>query len=145
MRSWPPRPCILARPIMPDDQTLMQLARDVAKHAHCPYSGFHVGAAIVWEDGSITVGCNVENASYPVSVCAERSAVSVGVSQGARVIKRVAVWADVDRTVSPCGACRQVLMEFAAGAAGEIEVLMGGRTDIKKTTLATLLPDAFGA
>ncbi|MGB0952330.1 MAG: cytidine deaminase [Planctomycetota bacterium] len=130
---------------MPDDQTLMQLARDVAENAHCPYSGFHVGAAIVWADGSTTVGCNVENASYPVTVCAERSAVSAGVGLGHRVIKRVAVWADVEETVSPCGACRQVLIEFAAGAAGEIEVLMGGRTDIKKTTLAVLLPDAFGA
>lgn len=130
---------------MPDDQTLMQLARDVAQNAHCPYSGFHVGAAIVWSDGSTTVGCNVENASYPVTVCAERSAVSAGVGLGQRVIKRVAVWADVEETVSPCGACRQVLIEFAAGAAGEIEVLMGGRTDIKTTTLAALLPEAFGA
>lgn len=130
---------------MPDDQTLMQLARDVAQNAHCPYSGFHVGAAIVWSDGSTTVGCNVENASYPVTVCAERSAVSAGVGLGQRVIKRVAVWADVEGTVSPCGACRQVLIEFAAGAAGEIEILMGGRTDIKTTTLAALLPEAFGA
>lgn len=129
---------------MPDDQTLMQLARDVAMHAHCPYSGFHVGAAIAWADGSTTVGCNVENASYPVTVCAERSAVSAGIGLGQRVIKKVAVWADVEQTVSPCGACRQVLMEFSACAAGEIEVLMGGRTDIKRATLADLLPDAFG-
>ena len=129
---------------MPEDSELIERAREVAGHAHCPYSGFHVGAAIAWADGTVTTGCNVENASYPVSVCAERSAVSAGVGLGQRRIRKVAVWADVEGTVSPCGACRQVLMEFAGDAAGSVEVLMAGRTEVSRSSLAALLPDAFG-
>ena len=129
---------------MPEDLELIERAREVAGRAHCPYSGFHVGAAIEWADGTVTVGCNVENASYPISVCAERSAVSAGVGLGQRLIRKVAVWADVEGTGSPCGACRQVLMEFAGAAAADVEVLMAGRTDLSRSTLAALLPDAFG-
>lgn len=127
-------------------ETLMTLARAVAKSAYCPYSGFHVGAAILWEDDSVTVGCNVENASYGLTICAERSAVFVGLARLKRspVIKCVAVSCpDLPdegfdpRLAMPCGACRQVLDEFASSDA---EVAVDRVGSFK---LTELLPDAF--
>lgn len=138
------QPCILREPRMDKATSLIEQARAASKAAHCPYSGFAVGAAIEWEGGACTSGCNVENASYPVSLCAERSAVSAGVGGGHRRILRVAVWADVDDVVAPCGACRQVLQEFCGGVPGEVEVILAGRSTARSTTLAALLPEAFG-
>ena len=93
---------------------LLVLARDAAKEAYAPYSNFRVGAAIICEDGSVYTGVNVENRSFGLTICAERSAVVRAVTDGKRSIKAVAVSCpDADYPVSPCGACRQVLSEFA--------------------------------
>lgn len=129
---------------MSDSQSLIETAREAAAAAFCPYSNFAVGAAIEWADGSRTTGVNVENASYPVSLCAERSAVSAGIGAGHRVIQRIAVWADVEDVVAPCGACRQVLREFCDGAPADLEVILAGRCNSRITTLEELLPQSFG-
>jgi cytidine deaminase len=100
---------------------LLVAARDVRRHAHAPYSRFSVGAAVLDERGRIHVGCNVENASYGLTVCAERNAVAAAVAAGARHIRAVVV---VTSTVaSPCGACRQVLAELGGA---ETEVVLAG-------------------
>jgi cytidine deaminase len=101
-----------------DWEPLIAAARAVREHAYAPYSGFPVGAAIATEDGSIFVGCNVENLSYGVTVCAERNAVSAAVASGALSRERravaVAVIADASPLAPPCGVCLQTLSEFAA-------------------------------
>lgn len=122
---------------------LRDAARAAAAHAYAPYSKFAVGAAVRWSDGTVTSGANVENASYPLSLCAERSAVATGASAGARELLEVAVWADVADPVTPCGGCRQVLVEFAADPAS-VPIHLGARDRWDTTTLAALLPRAFG-
>lgn len=101
-----------------DWEPLIAAARAVREHAYAPYSGFPVGAAIATEDGSIFVGCNVENLSYGVTVCAERNAVSAAIASGALSRERravaVAVIADASPLAPPCGVCLQTLSEFAA-------------------------------
>jgi len=101
-----------------DWEPLIAAARAVREHAYAPYSGFPVGAAIATEDGSIFVGCNVENLSYGVTVCAERNAVSAAIARGALSRERravaVAVIADASPLAPPCGVCLQTLSEFAA-------------------------------
>lgn len=118
---------------------LVAAAQVAREHAYAPYSRYRVGAAILLPDGEIVSGANVENASYGLSNCAERSAVFTAVSQGAREILAVAV--ATENAGSPCGACRQVLAEFG----GDIPVLLvdaAGRA--RETTLYALLPDHFG-
>ncbi len=119
---------------------LVAAARAARDQAYCPYSRFAVGAALEGEDGRIFTGCNVENASHGLGVCAERAAVAAAVAGGTRRFRRLVVVADVEPPVSPCGACRQVLAEF--GLALVIEGV-GPRTS-RRWTLAELLPDAFG-
>ncbi len=91
---------------------LLRAARAAAAEAHCPYSGLAVGAAVLAHDGRVFIGCNVENASYGLSLCAERAAVAAAVAGGARRLAGAAVWSRAGVMV-PCGACRQVLAEFA--------------------------------
>ncbi len=120
-------------------KALIQAAMDARKQAYAPYSNYAVGAALLMEDGRIITGVNVENASYGLSICAERTAVFKAVSMGYRQIQAVAVV--TDNAGSPCGACRQVLTEFA----GDVPVyLMDGLGNGRNTTLYTLLPDHFG-
>ena len=109
--------------------------------AYAPYSGFRVGAALLRADGSIVPGCNVENASYPVGQCAERTAVCAAVSQGmaAGDLLALAVVTEAGELTPPCGACRQVLAEFA----GELPILLANRTDRSLCDLRDLLPQAF--
>ncbi|HAA89200.1 MAG: Cytidine deaminase Cdd [Thermoanaerobacterales bacterium 50_218] len=109
------------------DEKLLQLARQAAAKAYAPYSRFPVGAALLGADGEVFTGCNVENASYGLTVCAERVAVAKAVSCGVREFHKLAVWAPV--AVWPCGACLQVLAEFVDdlqiirwGSSGEVEV-----------------------
>lgn len=121
---------------------LVQAARKVRKAAHAPYSQFQVGAAVMDERGRIHVGCNVENASYGLTICAERNAISAAVAAGSRRIRAVAVVTSAQPPASPCGACRQVLAEFAPD---EAPVFMAGvrGTTCVTSTVGLLLPGAF--
>ncbi len=122
-----------------DLEALVAAAEAMQKQAHAPYSKFRVGAALLAEDGQIYAGCNVENASYGATVCAERSAVSAMVAAGARRISAIAVVTDGPEPVMPCGICRQVLLEFA----DDTVVLAVTPSGEKQTTLAELLPEPF--
>ena len=124
-------------------QELIARARQAAEAAYVPYSHFPVGAALVTRSGEVFVGANVENASYGLTVCAERNAAFAAVLAGHREIAAIAVVAPKALRASPCGACRQVLNEFAPR--GEpMQVYLEGQGSIDTTTLARLLPDAFG-
>jgi cytidine deaminase len=121
---------------------LIEAALLARENAVAPFSRFRVGAALEGDDGSIHTGCNVENASYGLTLCAERVAVFKALSEGARRFRRMAVVADTDALTPPCGACRQILWEFC----GDIEVLLanpGGRTETFRMT--DLLPRPFDA
>jgi cytidine deaminase len=118
----------------------VEAARGAMERAYAPYSGFHVGAAVV-ADGTIFTGQNIENASYPVSVCAERNAVGRMIDAGAHRIELVAVVTAAEQPTPPCGACRQVLWEFGADAEVVATTVGGAR---RTWALAELLPDAFG-
>ena len=122
------------------DAMLYQAARDAMKNAYVPYSNYHVGAALLAKDGRLFTGCNVENAALGSTICAERTAVCKAVSEGARKFRRIAVWGDSQDYCYPCGACRQVLVEFAP----DMEVLIG-RGDGKYVSykLSKLFPGVF--
>lgn len=122
---------------------LLETARDFATRAYVPYSEFPVGAALLLEDGSIVGGVNIENASYPLTICGERTAVARAASDGYRTIYAVAVSAPKAAATTPCGACRQVLNEFKP-MEGELLVLLDEGASWQETTLDTLLPSAFG-
>lgn len=120
---------------------LVAAARRVRAQAHAPYSRFKVGAAVRDERGRIHVGCNVENASYGLTVCAERHAVAAAIAAGATRLTAVAVVTAAVPPASPCGACRQVLVEFGDD---EIPVVLSGpKGKGSLTTLGALLPGAF--
>lgn len=118
---------------------LVEAARAAQEHAYCPYSRYRVGAALETEDGLLFTGSNVENASYGLTICAERSALFTAVSAGARRFRRIVVATDSEPPGPPCGACRQVLAEFGP----ELEVESVGPTQTKRWRIRDLLPDAF--
>jgi cytidine deaminase len=121
---------------------MIEAALRVRDHAHAPFSGFKVGAALEGDDGQVYAGCNVENATYGLTVCAERVAVFKALSEGARKFRRIAVVADTDVLTPPCGACRQILWEFC----GDIEVILAnlhGKTESMR--LQDLFPRPFDA
>ncbi|OLC44366.1 MAG: cytidine deaminase [Gemmatimonadetes bacterium 13_1_40CM_4_65_7] len=118
---------------------LIGRARAAMRHAWAPYSNFHVGAAIEANDGKVYVGCNVESASYGLTICAERMALGAAVVGGARKLKRIVVTTEGDPPAAPCGACRQLLAEFGM----DLEVIAVGPATERRWTLAALLPDAF--
>ena len=121
---------------------MFEAATKVRERAHVPYSKFKVGAAILTENNHIVVGCNVENAAYPQSQCAEASAIGNMVSQGYSIIKEVLVIGSGDLLCSPCGACRQRIREFASL---KIPIHMcNTKGHLKTSTLEELLPDSFG-
>jgi len=121
---------------------LLQAALAARTHAHAPYSGFKVGAALRADDGSIHAGCNVENAAFPQGQCAEATAIGVMIARGATRIAEILVVADGPETVSPCGGCRQRLVEFADPAT---PVHLAGPEGVRATvSLGELLPRAFG-
>src|SRR5471030_1109788 len=119
---------------MPD--SLLAAAIGARAHAFAPYSKFQVGAAIEDAEGRIHTGCNIENATYGLTVCAERVAVFKAVSEGERHFTRIAIVADTEEPTPPCGACRQILWEFC----GDIEVVLG---NLKKETARYRLKDLF--
>jgi cytidine deaminase len=122
--------------------TLIAAAIAARRNAHAPYSGFQVGAAIEDESGRVYTGCNVENSTYGLTVCAERVAVFKAVSEGAgvRTFRRVSVVADTERLTPPCGACRQILWEFC----GDVELVLANlKGQTRRLRLGELLPEAF--
>ena len=121
------------------DEELMEVARQYRLRAYAPYSHFQVGAVVRTRSGHVYGGCNIENASYPVACCAERTAIFKAVSEGEREIETLAVVADTDGPCAPCGMCRQAISEFRIP-----RILMGNlRGDVREVTLAELLPFAF--
>jgi len=124
------------------DQELLKVAIDMQKKSYAPYSHFAVGAALECEDGTVYTGCNVENAAYGSSICAERTALLKAVSEGQQHFRRIAIAGSGDALCWPCGACRQMLCEFAPN----LEVLVAGKQaePYAKTTLSALLPHSFG-
>ncbi|HID15266.1 MAG TPA: cytidine deaminase [Candidatus Atribacteria bacterium] len=119
----------------------IEMALGVRELAYAPYSNFKVGAAIVTKDGKIFTGCNVENASYGLTICAERSAIFKAVSEGKRDFSSLIVVTDTEEPAAPCGACRQVIREFSK----DLEIIMvnlKGKRVIK--SLEELLPESFG-
>ena len=119
--------------------SLVEAARRVRDRAYAPYSKFRVGAALEGEDGSVHVGCNVENASYGLAMCAERVAVGAAVAAGVQRVRRVAVVTDVEPPAAPCGACRQVLAEFGPDA----EIIAAGPRSTLRWRMTDLLPAPF--
>jgi len=119
---------------------LVRAARGARRHAHAAYSKFKVGAALETADGTIVTGCNVENATYGLTICAERVAMFKAISEGHRRFTRVAVVADTRAPTPPCGACRQILWEFG----GDLEVILANlRRETGRHQLKDLLPLPF--
>ncbi len=124
-----------------DTERLVQAARKVCKLAYAPYSKFKVGAALLTESGNIYTGCNVENASYSLTICAERVAIAKAVSEGETKFISLAIVANGCESVPPCGACRQVMSEFSRG----LKVLIISKHGkILQKSLQGLLPEQFG-
>ena len=122
------------------DQELIDMATAVRENSYAPFSNFRVGAALETDDGDMIDGCNVESASYGLTVCAERVAIWKAISQGKRKIKHIAVVADTEELTPPCGVCRQIIWEFG----GDIPVILAnlkGKTEVVQ--MRDLLPRAF--
>ena len=135
---------------MPDKEMIEKLidtAVEMTKMSYAPYSNFKVGAALLTKDGRIFTGCNVENAAYSPTNCAERTAFFKAVSEGAREFAAIAIAGGADGVITqytaPCGVCRQVMMEFCNPDTFEIYMAVD-KTDYKKATLRQLLPEGFG-
>jgi cytidine deaminase len=119
-----------------NDQALIQTAITARQQAYAPYSSFQVGAALLAKDGRVFTGCNVENLSYGLTICAERNAIFSAVAAGVREFAAIAITADTREPISPCGACRQVMAEF-----GDLKVLsatLDGK--VFESTISELLP-----
>lgn len=127
----------------PMPRRLIDAAIATASNAYAPYSKFHVGAALLTTDGDIITGCNVENASYGLTICAERNAIFAAVARNTRTFRAVAVVADGDVMPYPCGACRQVLSEFCSPDTPVYIASIRKPAEIKSLTMADLLPHAF--
>ncbi|WP_102263857.1 cytidine deaminase [Mesobacillus jeotgali] len=124
-----------------DKKTLVEKAIEARSTAYVPYSKFQVGAAIITSNDNVYLGCNIENASYGLTNCAERTAIFKAVSEGDTEIKAIAVVADTEGPVSPCGACRQVIAEFATDDTKIYLANLNG--DVKETTISEILPGYF--
>lgn len=121
------------------DEMLLEKARDMMNYAYVPYSGYRVGAALLGSDGKVYTGCNVENAAYGNTLCAERTALCKAVSEGARQFTAIAI-AAAGSAPYPCGACRQSLYEFAPN----LRVLVTWDGNVREAKLSDLLPEGFG-
>lgn len=124
------------------NEHLIKKADEMLDVAYVPYSKFPVGAVLLSKDGTIFTGCNIENAAYGLSNCAERTAIFKAVSEGTRSFEKLVITGDTDGPISPCGSCRQVISEFCAPDMPVI--LTNVKGNIEETTVAELLPRAFG-
>ena len=122
-------------------EELMQKAIEVSNKAYAPYSKFKVGACVLTENGKVYCGCNFENSSYGLSICAERNAVGSAVADGEQKIVAVAVYSPNQDNCLPCGACRQVLYEFCDG--GDMDVILKVGNDLKVVKLESIFPEGF--
>lgn len=120
---------------------LIDQAQSAHRQAYVPYSHYPVGSAVLFSSGKIYSGCNVENASYGLTVCAERNAIFQAVAQGERELKGIAIAVPTEAFPSPCGACRQVIREFAVDCP---VILINGTGQTRLTSLKKLLPESFG-
>jgi cytidine deaminase len=128
---------------MISNDELIAQAKDARRWAHAPYSNFSVGAALLSSDGRVFTGCNVENSTYGLSMCAERVAIFKAISDGANEIERIAVVTDHEQIAPPCGCCRQMIWEFASD---NTEVILANLSGVVRTyRIRDLLPEAFDA
>lgn len=126
---------------MVSNDELIDLAKSARRWAHAPYSNFNVGAALLSSDGRVFTGCNVENSTYGLSMCAERVAIFKAVSEGTNDIAKIAVVTDHEHIAPPCGCCRQMIWEFSTG---ETEVVLANLSgDVRTYRITELLPEAF--
>lgn len=126
----------------PEDwKRLTEAAKAASELAYCPYSNFRVGAAILTSDGRLFTGCNVENASYGLTICAERNTIFHSVAEGMVAVAAIVVYTPTDKPAAPCGACRQVLNEF--GPTAQVRCVCDG-SEIICSKVSELLPMAFG-
>ena len=124
------------------EKELILKAIEAREKAYCPYSNFKVGSAALFEDNNIYTGCNIENASYGATNCAERTAVFKGVSEGNRTLKALALIGDVNNFTYPCGICRQVISEFAED--GNIKIyIIKNENEVLEKTLDEIMPGSF--
>src|SRR5262245_32622929 len=124
------------------NNTLIAAARRARDHAVAPFSNFRVGAALLSKSGQVITGCNIENASYGLTVCAERVALLKALSEGVTKFSRIAIVADTEQPTPPCGPCRQLLWEYA----GNLDVILGNLlTPTARFSLSDLLPHPFDA
>lgn len=122
-------------------ENLIEEAKKAREKAYVPYSTFKVGAALLTSDGEVFHGCNIENASYGATNCAERTAIFKAISEGVKDFAAIAVVADTDRPVPPCGICRQVIVEFCPS---DMKIYLTNlKGDVLETTVAEILPGAF--
>lgn len=127
------------------EDDLIAAARAAAAHSYSPYSNFAVGAALLFADGSVVTGTNIENASYGLALCAETVAVGKAMADGARGgLTAVAVTGPTDEPLTPCGRCRQVLNELAQLGGSDPDILCVGAGEVRRVKLSVLLPHAFG-
>jgi cytidine deaminase len=129
--------------ITPEDEQLIERAKEARLLAHAPYSNFDVGAALLSSDGRVYTGCNIENSTYGLTMCAERVAIFKAVSEGVREFSKVAVVADFSNPTPPCGCCRQMIWEFSSETAEIILANLSG--DVQKFQIKELFPEAFDA
>ena len=125
---------------MYDYNKLMDFAKDASKNSYCKYSKFAVGACVLTETGNVFQGCNFENASYGLAICAERNAIGSAILAGDRKVSAVAIFSPNMDDCNPCGACRQVLNEFKNG---DIDVITEVKGELKVVKLSYLLPESF--
>jgi cytidine deaminase len=123
-------------------EELMNKAIEVSKNSYSPYSKFPVGACVLADSGKTYVGCNFENSSFGMTICAERNAIGTAIANGERRIKAIAIYSPMQDNCTPCGACRQVLHEFCEKDE-DITIIVKIKDELKTYTLAHLLPESF--
>ena len=123
-------------------EELMRKAIETSEKSYCPYSKFAVGACVMAVDGSVYTGCNFENSSFGMTICAERNAIGSAVADGKQKIKAVAIYSPNQQNCVPCGACRQVMHEFC-DSDEDVDIILQNGEGLKVYTLAQLLPESF--